>query len=102
MTNILHSILDLKIEYMIPANKEVEQAIENKFLTPSKFALEVENIVITNQCNYIDAIVMFCETNNIEIESVTKLISKTLKEKLKYDAIKLNFIKRTSNAKSLF
>lgn len=102
MTNILHSILDLKIEYMIPANKEVEQAIENKFLTPSKFALEVENIVIANQCNYIDAIVMFCETNNIEIESVTKLISKTLKEKLKYDAIKLNFIKRTSNAKSLF
>lgn len=102
MTNILHSILDLKIEYMIPANKEVEQAIENKFLTPSKFALEIENIVITNQCNYIDAIVMFCETNNIEIESVTKLISKPLKEKLKYDAVKLNFIKRTSNAKSLF
>lgn len=102
MTNILHSILDLKIEYMIPASKEVEQAIENKFLTPSKFALEVENIVITNQCNYIDAIVMFCETNNIEIESVTKLISKPLKEKLKYDAVKLNFIKRTSNAKSLF
>lgn len=102
MTNILHSILDLKIEYMIPANKEVEQAIENKFLTPSKFALEIENIVITNRCNYIDAIVMFCETNNIEIESVTKLISKPLKEKLKYDAVKLNFIKRTSNAKSLF
>lgn len=102
MTNLLHSILGLKIEYMIPQSKEVELAIENKFLTPSKFALEVENIVIENQCNYIDAIVMFCENNNIEIDSVTKLISKPLKEKLKYDAIKLNFIKRTSNAKSLF
>ena len=26
-------------------NKELEQAIENKFLTPSKFALEIEKIV---------------------------------------------------------
>jgi len=26
-------------------NKELEQAIENKFLTPSKFAQEIENIV---------------------------------------------------------
>ncbi len=26
-------------------NKELEQAIESKFLTPSKFALEIEKIV---------------------------------------------------------
>ena len=39
------------------------------------------------------------EINNIEVESVTKLISKPLKERLKWDAIRLNFMKKTSRAK---
>jgi hypothetical protein len=80
-------------------NKELEQAIENKFLTPSKFSLEIENIVISQKCNYIDAIVLFCEINKIEVDSITKLVSKPLKERLKYDAINLNFMKKTSRAK---
>ena len=37
--------------------------------------------------------------NEIEVESVSKLISKSLKERLKYDAISLNFMKKTSRAK---
>ncbi len=38
-------------------NKELEQAIENKFLTPSKFAIEIEKIVAEEEdFNYIDAI----------------------------------------------
>ena len=80
-------------------NKELEQAIESKFLTPSKFALEIEKIVAEESFNYIDAIVHYCEINNLEVESVTKLISKPLKERLKWDATRLNFMKRTSKAK---
>ena len=80
-------------------NKELEQAIANKFLTPAKFALEIEKIVIEEKINYIDAIVHYCEINDLEVESVTKLISKPLKEKLKWDATRLNFMKRTSRAK---
>jgi hypothetical protein len=49
--------------------------------------------------NYIDAIVYFCEQNNIDVESVPKLISKPLKEKIKYEAMELNFLKRSSRAK---
>ena len=81
-------------------NKELEQAIENKFLTPSKFAMEIEKIVAEEQdFNYIDAICHYCEINNIEVESVSKLISKPLKERLKWDATRLNFMKTTSRAK---
>lgn len=98
MSNPLENLLEIKIGYMEP-NKELEQVIENKFLTPSKFALEIENIVITENLNYIDSICYFCEINNLEVESVTKLISKPLKEKLKNDAINLNFMKRTSRAR---
>ena len=101
MTNILATFLEINIEDMeLPeSNKELEQAIEDKFLTPSKFAIEIEKIVAEENCNYIDAIVLFCEVNGIDIESVTKLVSKPLKERLKYDAINLNFMKRISRGK---
>ena len=48
--------------------KELEKAIENKFLTPQKFAIEIEKIVVEEELNYIDAILHFCEKNSVEIE----------------------------------
>ena len=96
--NILENLLEINWNSM-ETNTELEQAIENKFLTPSKFAMEIEGIVAKEGMNYIDAICYYCETNNIEVDSVTKLISKPLKERLKYDAISLNFMKKTSRAK---
>ena len=98
LPNTLESLLEINWNYMEP-NKELEKAIEKKFLTPSKFALEIEKIVAEEQINYIDAIVHYCEVNELEVESVTKLVSKPLKEKLKWDATRLNFMKRTSRAK---
>ena len=80
-------------------NTELEQAIESKFLTPSKFAIEIEKIVAEENMNYIDAICHYCEINSLEVDSVSKLVSKPLKEKLKWDATRLNFMKRTSIAK---
>ena len=80
-------------------NKELEKAIESKFLTPSKFSLEIEKIVVEERLNFIDAIVHYCEINELEVDSITKLVSKPLKEKLKWDATRLNFMKRTSRAK---
>ena len=95
LQNTLESLLEINWNSMEP-NKELEQVIESKFLTPSKFALEVEKIVTEEQVNYIDAICRYCEMNELEVESVTKLISKTLKEKLKWDATRLNFMKKTT------
>ena len=74
--------------------------MEKKFFCPTKFAQEIETLVLENKdMNYIDAIVHFCDQNNIDVESVPKLISKPLKEKIKCDAQQLNFMKRTSRAK---
>lgn len=70
-------------------------------MTTARFSQDVEKVACENAMNYIDAIVFYCEKNEIEIESVPKLISKPLKEKLKYDAQKLNFMKKTSRAKLL-
>ena len=78
---------------------QVDDLIKEKFLCQAKFAQEIESLVKTYNFNYIDAIITFCEENKIEVDAVSKLISKPLKEKLKYDAQQLNFMKKTSRAK---
>lgn len=81
---------------------KLKKALELKFLCSAKFSQIIEEIVKNNSdMNYIDAIVHYCEENGLEVDSVTKLISKPLKEKIKCDAINLNFLKRTSRAKLL-
>ena len=42
---------------------------------------------------YMDAIIWYCEQNQIEVESVGRLISKALKEKIQVEASKANLIK---------
>ena len=81
-------------------DNELEKVLEKKFFCPSRFAQEIETLVQVNKnMNYIDAIVHFCDQNSIDLESVPKLVSKPLKEKIKYEAQELNFLKRTSRAK---
>ena len=66
----------------------------------AKFAQDIEKIVSqTHDINYIEAIIVYCEENKIELETVPKLIPKPLKEKLKFNAMELNFLKRSSRAK---
>ena len=98
LTEYIGKFVRDKLGSMEP-NKELEKAIESKFLTPSKFALEIEKIVAEEKFNYIDAICHYCEINELEVDSISKLVSKPLKEKLKWDATRLNFMKRTSRAK---
>ena len=82
----------------MPEN-ELEKVMESKFFCPARFAEAIEKLVLLNKdMNYIDAIIHFCEQNNIDVESVPKLISKPLKEKIKYEAQELNFLKRSSRA----
>lgn len=84
-------------------DKEFEKALGEKFICPSKFAQEVERLVQENlDLNYIDAVIIFCERHKIDLESVPKLLSKPLKEKIKFQAMELNFLKKTSRARLVF
>ncbi|UYA57494.1 late-transcription coactivator [Synechococcus phage S-CREM1] len=77
---------------------QINDSAEDKFLTSTKFSEDIERIVKESGglVNYIEAIVTYCEENEIELETVSKLISKPLKEKLKYQAQNLNYMKKTS------
>ncbi|WDS61143.1 late promoter transcription accessory protein [Synechococcus phage S-BM3] len=80
--------------------KDLENLIEKKFMTQQRFSKDIEQLVHNEKdFNYIDAVVFYCEENEIEIEKVSKLISKPLKEKLRCEALDLNFLKKTSRAK---
>lgn len=71
---------------------------QDKFMTQTKFSSLVEEIVKNSNglTNYIDAVVVVCDEFDIEVETVGKLISRPLKDKIKYNAQQLNFVKKTS------
>lgn len=83
----------------MPDLKKIEEAIDNKFVSREKFTENIEKYVNETGMTYIDAIVEYCENNNIEVETVNKLISKPLKEKIRYEATELNYLKKTSRGK---
>jgi hypothetical protein len=81
------------------ATNEINEELNKKFLSKDKFAEEIESLVLQTKMNYIDAIVQYCDDNSIELDTVNKLVSKPLKEKLRYEATELNFLKKTTRAK---
>lgn len=83
----------------MPDPKDIDKAINEKFISKEKFAEEIEAMVLKTRMNYIDAIVEYCTENEIELESVGKLVSKPLKEKIKCEAMELNYLKPTSKGK---
>lgn len=94
------AILSIMDQYQ---KEKIQEELENKFYCPSRFTKEIEKIYKENpEMNYIDSIIHFCDINKIEIESVSKLVTKQLKEKLKYEATELNYLKKSSRAKLFF
>ena len=71
---------------------------KDKFMTQAKFSGMVEEVVKNSDglVNYIDAVIVVCDDLDIEVETVNKLISKPLKDKIKFNAQQLNYVKRTS------
>lgn len=58
---------------------------------------DLEKIRIEKSVNYIDAILIYCEQNKIEEETLATYIKQnpSLKEKIKIDAENLNFLPKT-------
>ena len=63
-------------------------------MNSKEFSLIIEGVVNDKRpITYMDAIIWYCEQNQIEVESVGRLISKALKEKIQVEASKANLIK---------
>jgi hypothetical protein len=83
--------------------KQFEDELETKFICADKFTADIEMMVAKNpELNYIDATVLYCDEKNIEIETISKLISKQLKKRIEQDAIQLNYLKKKKTNKLTF
>ena len=61
-----------------------------------QFIEEIETICKNHKVEYIDAIVMWCDKNNIEVEAAAAWVKKdsSLKSKVQAEAEDLNILKR--------
>lgn len=71
---------------------------ELKIKTPAEFCLEIEELVWQHDIEYIDAVVLYCEKNGIEIETAASLIrmNANMKGKVQAEAEALNFLPKIS------
>lgn len=60
--------------------------LDNLMLTKNSFNRMIEDKVVSKKMPYMDAIVDFCEQNNIEPEDITKFISPQIRNKLEQEA----------------
>ena len=93
----IYNYLNLTSRNLLGVRMPKEQ-LDDKFLTPTKFSAEIERLVHTSEglISYIEAVVTYCQENEIELETVPKLVSKPLKERLKHEAQRLNYMKASS------
>lgn len=83
--------------------KELEKEFNKKFISPEKFAEQIEIYYRDNGYeNYMTAIIDYCDENSIDLESVPKLISKQFKKKLEHHVEKLNLLKTKALPELLF
>lgn len=65
----------------------------------NKFSMAIEEMVYMKDIPYIDAICLFCEEHNLELETAGKLVSGVLKAKIQIEAEDLNFLKKSNTSK---
>jgi|TARA_Y100000114_G_scaffold139759_1_gene144051 hypothetical protein len=68
-------------------------------MNTSKFSRTIEEIVVEKKIPYMDAIVWYCERNEMEVEVAAKLLNGVIKTKLEAEAIDLNFLSTPKGSK---
>lgn len=61
-------------------------------MNSKEFSLTIESLVKEKKISYMDAIIMYCDKNEIDIGSVGSMINKSLKEKIKIEAVNLRML----------
>jgi hypothetical protein len=68
----------------------------NQIMNSKEFSLEIEKIVQDKRgISYMDAILKYCEENELDPGTVAPMITKTLKDKITIEAQNLNYLPKT-------
>ena len=68
-------------------------------LNSKKFGLIIEDIVKKKRVSYMEAVLKYCEENEIDTGTVSSLINKSLKEKIQIAAENLNLLEKSNTSK---
>lgn len=60
------------------------------------FSMKIEQVVKEKRITYFDAVLWYCEKNEIEIETGAKLINTIIKKKIEAEASDMNCLKEKS------
>lgn len=63
-----------------------------KIKESEKFAKDIETMVKDKHYTYIEAVVEYARANNLEFESVAKILTPKLKQKIQNEATDLNLL----------
>jgi hypothetical protein len=63
-------------------------------MTKEKFSIIVEELVRDHKLTYLDAVLHWCEKNQMEVETAAKLISPLIKQKMTVECQELRMIKQ--------
>ena len=69
----------------------------NESMNSKEFSLKIESVSKQKRCSYMDAILEFCKENELDPGTVGNLISKSLKEKIKAEAVGLKLLKGSAS-----
>ena len=69
-----------------------------KVISSEKFYKEIDALVRHHNLNYMDAVIYFCEKNELEIEAAASMIKSNLriKSQIQSEGEVLNFLPRTA------
>ena len=76
--------------------------IEEQFLKKTKFTKLIQNVVIEKKIPYMEAVVLVCENNDIDVADIKKFISTSIKDKIEAEAMDLNFLPKKNSIDSSF
>jgi Phage late-transcription coactivator len=75
--------------------------ITKQFTSASEFSQFIEKQAVQSKHGYMDVIIDFCQRNDIDVESISKLITRSLKEKIRVEATDKNLLTKKAAPKLL-
>ena len=66
------------------------------FKTANEFSLHIEKLVQEKRLSYMDAVLDYCKENYLEPSDVSKLINKSLKDKIEIEFQEMNYLPKTA------
>ena len=67
-----------------------------KLKSQKEFCDEIEKTVRDMGMSYIETLTHYCESNTLEVENITPLLSSFIKEKIQYEAEGLNLVRKST------